>query len=311
MGQRQGPGRDHLRSLTTDSAFAAYEAVRGRLPRATRRGGCERAGTLDDLADRFDAFLLDAFGVLNIGETAMDGVPERVARLQAAGKRVIVVSNAASYTQAALIAKYARLGYDFGPADVVSSRMATLAAVQAGPARRWGLIAAAGQGREDLAGLDHVDLVQDPGGHECADAVLMLSSADWTETRQAMLRAALMARPRAMLVGNPDIVAPREDGFSLEPGFFGHRIADATGLDPEFHGKPFPGIFRMALAGLPGIAPDRVLMVGDSLHTDILGGQCAGLRTALIAGCGFFAGHAVDGYIAKSGIAPDFILDRP
>jgi glycerol 3-phosphatase-2 len=51
--------------------------------------------------------------------------------------------------------------------------------------------------------------------------------------------------------------------------------------------------------------------VGDSLHTDILGGQAAGVKTALIAGYGFFAGNDVEAPIALSGIKPDYILQRP
>jgi len=47
------------------------------------------------------------------------------------------------------------------------------------------------------------------------------------------------------------------------------------------------------------------------LHTDILGGQAAKVKTALIAGFGFFAGHDVSGPISASGITPDYILERP
>tara|TARA_R110002096_G_scaffold22830_29_gene73235 strand:- start:4509 stop:5444 length:936 start_codon:yes stop_codon:yes gene_type:complete len=311
MGLGQGAGRDHLNPANCVAAFDAYEGVRHRLPAVQRRGACEYLPHLGALSDRFDVFLLDAFGVLNIGETAIAQVPERVARLQAAGKRVMVVSNAASYPQAALIAKYARLGYNFGPGDVISSRMATLAGLQSGPRRRWGLIDAAGQGREDLAALEYFALGDDPADYAKAEGFLLLSSAEWTEVRQDLLQSALAARPRALVIGNPDIVAPRETGFSVEPGCFGHRIADALELAPVFQGKPFAGIFDMALARLGNVAPERVLMVGDSLHTDILGGQAAGIRTALIAGYGFFEGHDVMPFIARSGIEPDFILDRP
>jgi len=80
-----------------EEAFAAYEAVRHRLPAGTRSAACQSLPDLDALADDVDVFLLDAFGVLNIGETAIPGVPERVVGLQKAGKRVIVVSNAAGY----------------------------------------------------------------------------------------------------------------------------------------------------------------------------------------------------------------------
>ena len=51
-------------------------------------------------------------------------------------------------------------------------------------------------------------------------------------------------------------------------------------------------------------------MVGDSLHTDILGGWVTGLKTALIAGYGFSSGHDVAGPIAASEIRPDYILER-
>jgi len=70
-------------------------------------------------------------------------------------------------------------------------------------------------------------------------------------------------------------------------------------------------IFDLAFARLDGPDLSRVVMVGDSLHTDILGGQVAGVKSALIAGFGFFGGADVDGPIARSGLRPDYILERP
>ncbi|HSW45055.1 MAG TPA: HAD family hydrolase [Phycisphaerae bacterium] len=45
--------------------------------------------------------------------------------------------------------------------------------------------------------------------------------------------------------------------------------------------KPEPGIFRSALE-LTGWSPDRVLHVGDSLHSDVGGAHKAGLRAAWV-----------------------------
>jgi glycerol 3-phosphatase-2 len=106
-------------------------------------------------------------------------------------------------------------------------------------------------------------------------------------------------------------VAPRENGFSTEPGSYAHKLGDATGIEPLFFGKPFQNIFDLAFYRLGRFDPDRTVMVGDSLHTDILGGQAAGIKTALISGYGFLAGHDVDPYIQSSGIQPDYILDQP
>lgn len=308
MGVRQGTWRDHL---NCDQAFAAYENVRHRMPSVQRTAPCKRVANLDAIAGQIDTFLLDAFGVLNIGETAIEGVPERVAGLQKAGKRVMVVSNAAGYPHADLMAKYARLGYDFAPQDVITSRKTILHGLAQEPARKWGLMATQSLGRADLENLNVTYLAEDAREYDDAEAFLLLGSAVWTEARQTMLEASLNRNPRPVYVGNPDIVAPREGGFSTEPGYYAHRLADATGIEPQFFGKPFGNIFDLAFQQLGAFDPARTVMVGDSLHTDILGGQAAGLKTALIAGFGFFAGHDVDDPIAVSDIQPDFILDRP
>ena len=297
--------------MNKHEAFAAYEQVRHRLPAVQRGAACQRLPNLDALRDEFDVFLLDAFGVLNIGETAIDGVPDRVARLQKAGKRVMVVSNAAGLPHADLMAKYARLGYEFAAQDVITSRKTTLHAVTSEPPRKWGLMAVESHGRADLEHLDVTYLGDDAHVYDAAEAFLLLGSAHWTDPRQTLLIQSLQRAPRPVYVGNPDIVAPRENGFSTEPGSYAHRLADETGVSPRFFGKPFGNIFDLVFAQLDRFDPDRTIMVGDSLQTDILGGQAAGVKTALIAGYGFFAGQDVDGPITASGIQPDYILDRP
>ena len=308
MGVRQSAWRDHLNVV---EAFAHYESVRHRLPPAKSGGSCARLANLDALTDEIDVFLLDAFGVLNIGDTAIDGVPERVASLQRAGKRVMIVSNAAGFPHANLMEKYKRLGYNFAPEDVITSRKATLHALRKAPPLKWGLMATPSLGRGDIESFDMVYLEEDITAYDAAEAFVLLGSAVWTEARQSMLEATLKSSPRPVYVGNPDIVAPRERGFSVEPGHFAHRLADNTGVEPQFFGKPFGNIFDLALARLGKVELGRTVMVGDSLHTDILGGQAAGLKTALIADFGFFAGHDVDSPIETSGIRPDYILDRP
>ncbi len=46
-------------------------------------------------------------------------------------------------------------------------------------------------------------------------------------------------------------------------------------------GKPNPAIFTRALE-IAGAPPDEALMVGDSLDTDVVGAQAAGLRAVLV-----------------------------
>ena len=312
MGLGQGAGGHYLTSISAEEAFQAYEAVRHRLPTARPpKRGYRRAETLDEIAGDFDVFLLDAFGVLNIGEAAIPGTRERIEGLRAAGKRVVVVSNAAGFPHAALMEKYARLGYDFAPEDVITSRVTLLAGLNGGRGLHWGLMATRSTGLRDLEGLNLTYLEEDPEPYAAVDGFLMIGSAAWTPARQSLLEAALSERPRPVLVGNPDIVAPREQGFSTEPGHFAHHLADRTGISPQFFGKPFSNIFDLAFARIGPVDRARVLMVGDSLHTDILGAQAAGVASALVAHYGFFAGQDVSQAIDRAGIVPDFVIDRP
>ncbi len=90
----------------------------------------------------------------------------------------------------------------------------------------------------------------------------------------------------------------------MEPGLYAHAIADVADLHPRWFGKPFPDAFAEARRRLPGIPAHRIAMVGDTLHTDVLGGAAAGMGTVLITAHGLFAGLDVAPYIARSGIRP-------
>ena len=72
---------------TADAAFARYEAVRHRLPMARFPDASEHLPGLLAVADHCDGFLLDAFGVLNVVETAIPGAVASTTALRAQGKR--------------------------------------------------------------------------------------------------------------------------------------------------------------------------------------------------------------------------------
>ncbi len=295
-----------------DWAFNAYETVRTRLPQATFGASYETVDTLSDIADQFDTFLLDSFGVLNIGATAIPSALERIPELNALGKRIIIVTNAAGYPKHVQIARYKNLGFDFSADQIISSRSTALAAIAKAPSYKWGLMAAPEFGLDELDHLDTRFLEEDAAVYDTVDAFLLLGSSIWTEARQTLLEASLKQNPRPVYVGNPDIVAPVESGLSRQAGHYAHRLADITGVKPQFFGKPFTNIFDQAFAQLEGkYDPARTLMVGDTLHTDILGGRAAGVKTALISEYGSLAATDVPTAINTSGIVPDFVVRRP
>jgi HAD superfamily hydrolase (TIGR01450 family) len=145
--------------------------------------------------------------------------------------------------------------------------------------------------------------------YDDVEAFVFLSSDEWSEERQAKLRASLARRRRPLVVGNPDIVSPGPDAFYAEPGLYTHRLAAELGIAPLFLGKPYPAIYRRLAERHKDIAPDRILCVGDTPQTDVLGGRNAGYRTMLVEN-GFCRGRDTLALCRESGIWPDFIAKR-
>jgi glycerol-1-phosphatase len=292
------------------TAVARYEAIRPRLPTAQFPARSLALPSLDQVADYVDGFLLDAFGVLNVGETAIPGAVARMASLRARGKRLVVLTNAASYTRPQLLAKYHRLGFDFTAEEVVASRDVAVARLKIiAPGATWAAIAAANDTFADIPARV-LDAIADPTALDTADGVLFLSTARWSPELQTRLIATLQRSPRPVVIANPDIVAPREDGLTLEPGLFGHDLLDRLHVDAHWFGKPFPEAFTEAITRTD-LAPDRLAMVGDTLHTDVLGGAAVGCRSVLVTDHGLFAARDATAFIAGSGIIPDFVVPSP
>ena len=290
-----------------DWAFAQYELVRDALPKAEFPATSTHIDNIGEIADQIDVFLLDAFGVLNIGETVIAGAPERVAALQAAGKQVFVVTNGASLPPEVSLAKYRKFGFDFKQSDVIASRDALAVGLSGRREKLWGVMALEASKLEDFP-VPCARLGLEADLYDRVEGFVLLGSAQWSEAHQDMLVSSLKRNPRPVLVGNPDIVAPREDGLSLEPGWYAHDLTQRTGIKPEFYGKPFTNVYDLALAQVdPSTPRERIAMVGDTLHTDVLGGAAIGVKTILITDYGLFAGKDVAGYIQESGIVPDWI----
>ncbi|MDD7973227.1 HAD-IIA family hydrolase [Roseinatronobacter alkalisoli] len=286
--------------------FNRYEAIRHRMPHARFGAATRKLDSLLDIAADADAFVFDAYGVLNIGETPISGAAQRLDELRAAGKAIRILSNAASYSHPAAVEKFAKLGISVTPNEIVTSRDAAISGLGSG---LWGCITAP---HDDLADIDAdiCRLDKNPEDFDRVESFLFLSSTAWTDDHQAILTQSLRNRPRPVIVANADLVAPREGGFSLEPGHYAHLLADAGLGQMTFFGKPFPQVHQMIEATLPDTPPDRIVMSGDTLHTDILGAAARGWRTVLVTRDGLFSGTDTEDFCRRSAIFPNWRTER-
>lgn len=292
----------------TFSAFEYYESVRQRLPKAEFPEKSLKCDSLLEVAPFCDVFVFDAFGVLNVGNTAIAGAAECIAKLRALGKKVYIITNAATFPAMRNLQKFQGLGYDFSAEEIVTSRLATESALEKKSNMLWGVMSKSDFTPEDLK-VDCVLLADNQRDYDKVDGFLLLSTWNWDIAHQKRLEASLSKKMRPVMVANPDVIAPLEERFSTEAGYVAHRLADCLGAQIEFHGKPFASVFKLIEAKLlDAIDRKRICMIGDTLHTDVLGGAAMGWSTVLVSDHGLFRGLDPEQFILSSGITPDFIV---
>ncbi len=295
--------------LDGEQVFRHYEHVRGRLPMTEFPDRYNTASALLEIADQFDVFVFDAYGVLNIGNQPIPGAAECVAGLRALGKQIMVLSNGASFGSQANVEKFASLGYDFSTGELVSSRIAAQRVLQShGDSIFWGAMAKADYQPSEFD-QPTIKLADEAAIYDNVTGFLLLSTLDWNEKRCQLLERSMELNPRPVIVANPDIVSPREKYFGIEPGYIGHRLVEILGAQVTFHGKPFGSVFDIVEERLAdNVSGSRICMIGDTLHTDILGGAARGWKTILVCSHGMFKGMDASEYITRSGIVPDWVM---
>ena len=254
------------------------------------------------IADQADAFILDLWGVIHDGVEAYDGARDTLVALRQAGKRTLLLSNAPRRADA-LVEQLARMGigrelYDHVLSSGEAVHLELLHRTDPFYASLGRNLYHMGPERDEnvFLGLDYVSV-----DLEHADFILNTGPWDIEETVEdylpAMTRA--LARHLPMVCANPDLVVMRQGQPVVCAGALAERYAQMGGT-VSMRGKPDPAIYAQALKIL-GCPRDRVLAVGDALHTDVRGANAAGLAGAVFVTQGI---HAKDLAIAP-GETPD------
>ncbi|EKV31531.1 hypothetical protein C882_3904 [Caenispirillum salinarum AK4] len=297
------------------TAWNIYLEAHPRMPAFPPPMTPERVSGLLEVVDRggVDLVLFDSYGVLHVGG---DALPEGLAAfkgLRERGVPLCVVTNDVTRGPDGVCQGLNAKGYDIEPEEVVSGRSLLPAIMDARPAGTWGVLATHD---EDIAAR-FADCV--PMGRERAptasdldavDGFLFVDNNYWTETTAALLDASLTIKPRPMVVCNPDVACPYGERISAEPGFYAHTLAARGLTDVTFLGKPFRGVYDLVGQRFPAVRRERMLMVGDSPHTDVLGGRGAGMRVMLVE-YGFLRGQDTLARCREAGLLPNFIAATP
>ena len=233
------------------------------------------------LADRYDGFVLDLWGVIHDGVNAFPHAVDTLRHLRDAGKRTLLLSNVPRPNGAVQIMMRGMGIEDALYTDILTSGEAVRRALQRPPNLWW---AELGQRVfhlgpvRDLPVLEGLPLQRVPEPDE-ADFVLNTGPDDHRNPTdmnefEAVLQACFHRR-LPMICANPDLEVIRGGVRVLCAGALAQRYR-ALGGDVQSLGKPDPAIYQPVLEQL-GLPADRVLAVGDSLRTDIAGASAVDL----------------------------------
>ena len=233
------------------------------------------------LADSHDGFVLDIWGVLHDGAAPYPGVPEALRELRARGKRIVLLSNAPRrswFVARSLTA----MGIEAELYDgiVTSGEVAwTLLRDRTHPwFSRLGRRAFHIGPERDLSVIEALDITL---AARPAEADFLLNTGPEPERGPQSVepyRADLAECARAglpMLCTNPD----RAVMVSGQKLICAGALADvylALGGDVLEIGKPDAMVYQTVLATL-ALPPARIVAIGDTPHTDLLGAANAGI----------------------------------
>jgi 4-nitrophenyl phosphatase len=221
-------------------------------------------------------WVLDLDGVVWLGDQPIAGAADAVARLRAAGERVLFATNNSYPAVADQEAKLARAGVP-ARGDVMTSAIAAAGLVE--PGQR--VLVAGGPGvREAVTarGAAAVD-AGDPAAEDAASIDVVAVGFHREFDYERLRRAARAVDAGARLVAtNDDATYPTPDGPIPGGGSLVAAVAYATGVTPVVAGKPHAPMADLVRA----VGGDRGTVVGDRPETDGAFARRLGYRFALV-----------------------------
>lgn len=246
---------------------------------------------LSALADRYDGFILDLWGVIHNGQRVFPHAVETLRSIRAAGKAAVLLSNAPR-REHVVQARNAEIGLPLElVAGIVTSGEEAWRHLDRRPDdfyRALGRRCLHIGGPRDASmreGL-YYDFVESV---EQADFILNTGSAreDGGQPAEASLLQSAARRRLPMVCANPDRVVITGERREFCAGALAEAY-EALGGSVRWHGKPYPEVYERAqkvLADhLPAFDKSRVLCVGDGMETDMKGAKGAGLAALFVLG---------------------------
>jgi NagD protein len=260
---------------------------------------------------QIDGFIFDLDGTIYLGEEALPGAVRTIRRLRALDKQVLFVTNKPLEPRQNYADKLTRLGIPTSPEQIITSGFVlSYHLSKAAPDLNYYVIGEENLKTElqqrglrvagELLDQDEKTVIQPQG----IQAVIVafdrtLSYRKLNTAYQALLQGA------RFFATNPDKTCPMPGGGIPDAGATLAALEFLTGRQPELiAGKPSPWMMQAAMESM-NLPPERCLLAGDRLETDVRMGKEAGMLTAVV-----LTGAATRQQALSAQPAPDLILNN-
>ena len=246
----------------------------------------------------YDAYIFDLDGTCYLGDALLPTVRETITRLRDMGKRTVFLSNNPTRTREAYAERLTRLGLPTPASDVINSSLVMVDFLSKRmPGARLFVVGEASLERElAAAGFELADSA------EGVAAVIASFDRAFNYHKLQVAFDAIRAGAR-FFATNADRFCPVPGGGQPDAAAMIAAIEASTGVSVEaVVGKP-SRYMAEAILRLLDLPPERCLMIGDRLETDVLMGLNAGMAGALV-----LTGATDEAALASSPIRPTYVL---
>ncbi len=274
--------------------------------------------SFEELTDSYRCIFFDAFGVLKSSAGLYEGVLDRLKDLREQGKEIFLVTNDASKSPHRMVEQYTHptAGPLFPLDRIISSGI--LASEYLKNKVRSGYVAYLGKDASAYyianAGVHPIPIGQVNADEHSPKALVLLDDEgfDWFDDLNLAVNL-IRQHNMPVIVANSDITYPRNNTeVGIAVGGLAGLMEAAVGRSFIRFGKPDPMIFskafHVALEQNSSLKKSDVLMVGDTLFTDIQGGNKYGIDTALVLS-GTTLKKDYHALIQASGIVPNYVCE--
>jgi HAD superfamily hydrolase (TIGR01450 family) len=269
------------------------------------------------IVDKYNVIFFDAFGVIKNYQGLVPGIEKTFEYLKEQNKEYYIVTNDASRSPVQLASSYHKMGlHAITPNRIISSGMLTKEYLYLKVPE--GMVAYLGtEGSAhyiESLGLHPMPISDvNDSNIDQIKALLFLDDEgfDW---QQGVNTAVNLLRKRTIpaIVANTDHAYPVTiHDLSVAIGGLAMMVENIVGKKFIRFGKPDSQMFMFAydlIRDQRPISKKEIVMVGDTLHTDILGGNKFGLDTVLVLS-GNTLPKDVDTRITSTGIVPTYICE--